>query len=58
MLSELGNDWRDYDVIGIDEGQFYNDVSHSFFAYFDFYLTYFMSRLSNFVIKPLTKARL
>ena len=26
-LSELGDDWREYDVIGIDEGQFYLDVS-------------------------------
>lgn len=25
-LSELGNQWKDYDVIGIDEGQFYADV--------------------------------
>lgn len=26
MLSELGDDWKEYDVLGIDEGQFYNDV--------------------------------
>ena len=26
-LSELGDDWLEYDVIGIDEGQFYLDVS-------------------------------
>ena len=26
-LAELGNSWRNYDVIGIDEGQFYSDVS-------------------------------
>ena len=25
-LAELGNDWRDYDVIGIDEGQFFPDI--------------------------------
>ena len=31
-LAELGNDWRNYDVIGIDEGQFYSDVSHLIFA--------------------------
>jgi hypothetical protein len=27
MLSELGDDWKDYDVIGVDEGQFFKDVS-------------------------------
>ena len=27
MLSELGEDWKEYDVIGIDEGQFFKDVS-------------------------------
>lgn len=27
MLSEIGNDYQDYDVIGIDEGQFFKDVS-------------------------------
>ena len=35
-LSELGASWKDYDVIGIDEGQFYSDVSligSSFFSY-------------------------
>lgn len=26
-LSELGELWKQYDVIGIDEGQFYTDVS-------------------------------
>lgn len=26
-LAELGDTWQDYDVIGIDEGQFYSDVS-------------------------------
>ena len=26
-LSELGDEWHEYDVIGIDEGQFYLDVS-------------------------------
>lgn len=26
-LSELGDEWKNYDVIGIDEGQFYSDVS-------------------------------
>ena len=26
-LAELGDSWKDYDVIGIDEGQFYPDVS-------------------------------
>lgn len=27
QLSELGESWRNYDCIGIDEGQFYKDVS-------------------------------
>ena len=26
-LAELGDTWKEYDVIGIDEGQFYHDVS-------------------------------
>ena len=25
-MKELGDDWKSYDVIGIDEGQFYSDV--------------------------------
>ena len=25
-LAELGDSWRDYDVLGIDEGQFFKDV--------------------------------
>ena len=25
-LTELGNSWQDFDVIGIDEGQFFEDV--------------------------------
>ena len=25
-LSELGDSWTEYDVIGVDEGQFYSDV--------------------------------
>jgi len=28
-LSELGDLWKKFDVIGIDEGQFYADVSNS-----------------------------
>lgn len=27
LLSELGEDYKNYDVIGIDEGQFFKDVS-------------------------------
>ena len=27
MLSELGDSWKQYDVLGIDEGQFFKDVS-------------------------------
>jgi len=27
-LAELGDDWKEFDVIGIDEGQFYTDVSN------------------------------
>ena len=27
-LSELGDSWKQADVIGIDEAQFYKDVSH------------------------------
>ena len=27
-LSELGDTWKSADVIGIDEAQFYKDVSH------------------------------
>ena len=26
LLAELNNDWLSYDVIGVDEGQFFNDV--------------------------------
>lgn len=26
VLSEVGNDWKDFDVIGIDEGQFFSDL--------------------------------
>ena len=26
FLSELGDSWRSYDVIGIDEGQFFTDL--------------------------------
>jgi hypothetical protein len=26
-LSDIGQMWRDYEVIGIDEGQFFEDVS-------------------------------
>jgi hypothetical protein len=26
LLSDLGNEWMDYEVIGIDEGQFFADV--------------------------------
>ena len=28
MLSELNEIWRNYDVIGIDEGQFFEDIVH------------------------------
>lgn len=28
-LAELGERWREFDCIGIDEGQFYKDVSFS-----------------------------
>ena len=28
QLSELGEIWKEADVIGIDEGQFYKDVSN------------------------------
>ena len=28
-LSEIGEDWRNFEVIGIDEGQFFDDVSLS-----------------------------
>lgn len=27
LLAEIGDDYKDYDVIGIDEGQFFKDVS-------------------------------
>jgi len=30
LLSELGDKWKSFDVIGIDEGQFYKDVSELF----------------------------
>jgi hypothetical protein len=26
-LTDLGDSWKNYDCIGIDEGQFYKDVS-------------------------------
>jgi hypothetical protein len=29
-LKEIGDTYRDYDVIGIDEGQFFPDVSDTF----------------------------
>lgn len=25
-LADMGNEWMNYDVIGIDEGQFFTDV--------------------------------
>ena len=25
-LAEIGDEWKEYDVIGIDEGQFFADV--------------------------------
>jgi len=28
-LSEIGDIWKEFDVIGIDEGQFFEDVSYS-----------------------------
>jgi hypothetical protein len=28
-LSEIGDEWMDFDVIGIDEGQFFSDVSNA-----------------------------
>jgi thymidine kinase len=28
-LSEIEDEWREYEVIGIDEGQFFEDVSCS-----------------------------
>ena len=27
-LSEIGDTWKNYEVIGIDEGQFFRDVSN------------------------------
>jgi thymidine kinase len=29
-LSEIKDQWKDFDVIGIDEGQFFEDVSTLF----------------------------
>jgi thymidine kinase len=26
LLADLNNDWLNYDVIGVDEGQFFNDI--------------------------------
>ncbi len=26
LLEELGDLWKEYDIIGIDEGQFYEDI--------------------------------
>ena len=26
-IKEIGDDWKNFDVIGIDEGQFFTDVS-------------------------------
>ena len=26
MLKDLGDAWKDYDVIGVDEGQFFTDI--------------------------------
>jgi hypothetical protein len=28
-LSEIGDTWKNYDVVGVDEGQFFLDVSLS-----------------------------
>ena len=28
-LAEIGDKWKNYDVIGVDEGQFFTDVSLS-----------------------------
>jgi hypothetical protein len=30
LLSEIGDDYKNYDVIGIDEGQFFQDVNSHF----------------------------
>ena len=30
-MSDLGDEWRSFDVIGIDEGQFFEDVSNTSF---------------------------
>ena len=40
-LSELGNLWMQYDVLGIDEGQFYSDVRQP--------TTFFLLHLTNFL---------
>jgi len=32
-LSEIGDTWKEFDVIGIDEGQFFEDVSLNFVHY-------------------------
>ena len=29
LLAEIGDKWKNYDVIGVDEGQFFLDVSLS-----------------------------
>ena len=46
-LEELGDLWRDYDVLGIDEGQFYLDVSRQYTAML---LLYGGSKASNSIV--------
>ena len=29
-MSQVGEDWRAFDVIGVDEGQFFDDVSQQY----------------------------
>ena len=29
-LSDIGEEWKFYDVIGVDEGQFFEDVSRNY----------------------------
>ena len=37
-MSQVGEEWRSYDVIGVDEGQFFDDVSLVLPIYSDRYI--------------------
>ena len=65
-LEEVKDSWKDFDVLGIDEGQFFQDVSSSFelktlFIFNHFNFNHFFVRLNRLLIflkAQLTKVKL